>query len=208
MLGLNALPRSFGSFSRLIAVSMLLGGTVLFGSHPATAEDAKKDANAVIQPDELNPKGVPASLAKPPEVATFYVWQETDDTWRVKVKTLKHKHDFTGHIKVNGGKVVRIFDFTGLEAGPKKKGKSSEDFGKWNAERNEIDFKFQTHGGEDSFSFKVDPNVESITFDLKIDNAQRPKQVHVGSKAAIPPNMPFTLATGKAKPVEKPATEK
>ncbi|HEY4263134.1 MAG TPA: hypothetical protein VGM98_23430 [Schlesneria sp.] len=195
--------RRVGKFYRSSMWSLLCGGTVLFTSLPANSEDVKNDAGTVIDQSEISPKGHPPSLQKPADNPQIFLWQEGDDTWRVRVRTQKKKRDFTGTIKVHGGKLVNIFDFSGLEAGKQKKGKGSEDFGKWNAERDQIDFKFQTHGGEDGFAFKVDAKVESVMFDLKTDNAYHADQIHIGLKEKHPPRVPFTLSNSRPKPAEE-----
>src|SRR5262249_5283380 len=71
--------------------------------------------------------------------------------WHVHVTSGK-KITFNGTSTVADGKVTKVFGFENLEVGkdPKK-----SDFGQVNAERTRIDFRFVTHGGEDSFSFKV-----------------------------------------------------
>jgi len=204
MFQLWSLLRNVGGSYRSSTWLLLFCGAVLFSALPAISEDAKSDADTVIEPSEISPKGHPPSLKKPADNPAVFLWQEGEDTWRVRVRTQKKKREFTGTIKVRGGKFVKIFDFSGLEAGSKKKGKSSEDFGKWNAEHDTIDFKFQTHGGEDGFAFKVDPKVESIKFDLKTDDAYHADQIHIGLKEAHPPRVPFTLSSGKAKLAEEP----
>ena len=209
-------PRITGHFFRSTIGLLSVGIGVLFSAMPLMSDDTKKTADVVIEHEEISPKGHPPSLSKPADAPTVYLWQEGDDTWRLRVRTKKQKHEFTGVIKVNGGKLVKIFDFTGLEAGQKKRGKNkkTEDFGKWNDARTQIDFKFLTQGGEDGFAFKVDPKVESVMFDLKTDNARHAEQIRIGLKEKNPPSVPFTLsnkpkAADKAgdKPVEAPATE-
>jgi hypothetical protein len=181
---------------------MLVCGAVLLSVNPAISDDAKTDSEKVIEQDEINPKGHPPGLGKPVKAPTVFLWQEGDDTWRLRFRTQKNKREFTGTIKVHGGQVVKIFDFSELEA-PGKKKSSTTDFGKWNAERDEIQFRFHTRGGEDGFAFKVDPKVESVTFDMKTDNAYHADQIFIGLKETHPPKVPFTLSNSRAKPVEE-----
>ena len=81
--------------------------------------------------------------------------------------------------------------------GERRSGKKRRagDLGRWNAERNRIDFKFITNGGDDAFSFTVDRKVDQITFDLKIDDKYQAKHVKIGINEKSPTEVPFALAT-------------
>lgn len=180
-----------------------------YGTHAAEKKKGKPDKQSkqteVTETPvaELDPDGKPAGNEKKVDGARLFLWHE-NGVWKIRTRTKKDAHQFTGVIDIKGGKFKSISNYDGLEAGGKKKKKKPQDIGHWNAAKDKIDFNFRTVGAEDGFDFVVDKNATELSFDFKIDGYGHGRIIRVGGKEQMPAAAQFTLP---AHPVAKDAAK-
>ena len=151
---------------------------------PMAAAVAEDEA-AVIK---VNPVGEPKELGAG-EGIRYFLWYDAAG-WHLRTDSGGRKHDFTGLIKVAGGKVTRIANFGNLETGKKKK---KMDLGILSKDKTEITFKFTTSKRHDGFDFQVDDAASAIKFQLMIDGGAKPGRVLIGASGQPAPEEVFAL---------------
>jgi hypothetical protein len=140
----------------------------------------------------INPQGHPKNF-KEGKVTGYAVWHSKKG-WHLRTTTRKREHQFRGHIRVEGGTVVKIHSYH-LE----KEGKL-EDRWKVGPKRHTITFDFKTDKGIDGINFTVSKKAMRIRFDLHVDGKNEPGHVFVGSAGIHPDQIPFELV---AHPLKK-----
>ncbi len=184
---------------------------ILVSSQPVEAADKDEATEKETPVVEVNPDGQPKGYDKAPDGPTYYLWRD-GDVWHLRTKTKKKTHQFHGLIRIKGGTVKKIYNFSGLEAQPRKKGKKGQaapaDIGRWNDARNEIEFKFRTSGGEDGFDFQLSDKATDLSLDLKLDGYEHRGRIVVGKDAQTPPQPVFTIAIPQDQPDKKKGSAK
>jgi hypothetical protein len=146
---------------------------------------AAEEKEAVIK---VNPIGEPKSLGEGDGIR-YFLWYDAAG-WHLRTDSGGRKHDFTGLIKVVGGKVTRIANFGNLETGKKKK---KADLGILSKGKDEITFKFTTSKRHDGFDFQVDDAATSIKFQLMIEGGVKPGRVLIGAAGQPASDEVFSL---------------
>jgi hypothetical protein len=133
----------------------------------------------------INPQGKPKNF-KEGKVTGYAVWHSKKG-WHLRTTTRKREHHFRGHIRVEGGTLVKVHSFH-LE----KEGRL-EDHWKVGPKRHTITFDFKTDKGIDGINFTVNKKATLIHFALHIDGKNEPERVFIGSAGARPGQIPFDL---------------
>lgn len=143
------------------------------------------------KPETLDPEGKwpRYAVGQPRRV---HVWH-SGDSWHVRTTTRKNQTvNFTGMVKIVGGVMTDIGGFGGLETGKGKKPEQrlrTGDWGTWNKEKTQLQFKFSTKGMEDGFDFKVSDKAESVEFSFSAPASE----IFIGKNGQHPSTSSFTL---------------
>jgi hypothetical protein len=168
-----------------VAVAILAFPGTLLGQKKKKADATDPPVDQIIQVD---PVGQPVNYVKPEkgQGPRLFVWW-ADGAWHVRSKTPKKKRTFDGNIHVVGGKVIKIFNFQGMETA------KNRDVGLLNTARTTISFRFTTKGAEDGFDFVVSPTAKSVQFEVRLDGYPHPEAIAVGAKGVRAPQGTFTF---------------
>ncbi|QDT56526.1 hypothetical protein Pan44_45810 [Caulifigura coniformis] len=160
------------------------------GSKPAAPKEAaekpaeKKEVERV--PVKLDIKHVGRPLGKELDVSSrYYVWSDPDG-WHIRSACKSgYFAGFQGEITAINGTFEKIRPIA-LEA----KG-AHPDSWLLNPERTTLKFTMHTGDKPDGFDFTIKGKDASLTFDLKIGNKERPKQIFIGYDNLHPPKSFF-----------------
>ncbi len=143
---------------------------------------------AAPQPDKkphLDPHGEPKGLVAG-HPRSYFVWHDAHG-WHLRSTTEKVKHQFKGHIEVEGGTIEKIHSYK-LE----KTGELADQW-KLDSSKHGVKFDFETDGGIDGINFHVSKDAKSIRFKLLIDGKEQTEHIHIGRAGHHPKDNPFTL---------------
>jgi hypothetical protein len=121
------------------------------------------------------------------------IWFE-DGKWNLRMTSRDNpgKKDerviFKGSVRVEGDRLIR--EFQALDTAKKAK---DADWYLPHKDGKGFDFQFATFGKTDGVNFKVGKEATSITFRLRIDGNDDPKQILIGKKNQNPEKADFTL---------------
>lgn len=150
-----------------------------------------------LRADEPDPEGRWPKY-KVGQQARCVIWRD-DNVWHIRTTTAHdQKVVFTGVIKVVGGNITGLGHLNLLEGG---KGKEPPKV-KMEAPaipKDTLEFKFTTHGKEDGVDFTVSERATEVSFVVKIDGADVPDKIFVGSGGKHPSAAAFRLPNQKAK---------
>lgn len=120
----------------------------------------------------------------------FFLWHDADG-WHLHTRTAGKSREFSGTIKVAGGKIYELRNVGGLER--------KKDVGHINSTGNEVKFRFRTAEHGDGIDFKVSADVTRLEFELNVGGYGHPNAVEIGAKSQHPPASIFTIVV-KEKP--------
>jgi hypothetical protein len=180
---------------RRVARLLLVALFVAVSLTPLPGQEAKPPAAndpPITDVIEINPVGEPAPYARRGNLKGphYFVWYDAGG-WHLRTTTKEISHEFSGTIRVVGGTVTKIENFSGLEARPGQKGKN--DIGRLDESRRNITFKFATKGREDGFDFKVGPTAETLQFNLKVNGYGHREMILIGGEGTAAPQAAFSL---------------
>lgn len=110
----------------------------------------------------------------------FLIWRDNNG-WHLRTTTGRNKHTFSGEITADSGFISEVFAIS----------TERKDWVILKDPRRVV-FNLNTDGAIDGFDFRT--NANNLRFNLNIDGKVRPNVVYIGSKAANPPAVPFTLS--------------
>jgi len=110
----------------------------------------------------------------------FLIWRDNNG-WHLRTTTGRNKHTFSGEITADSGFISEVFAIS----------TERKDWVILKDPRRVV-FNLNTDGAIDGFDFRT--NANNLRFNLNIDGKVRPNVVYIGSKAANPPTVPFTLS--------------
>jgi hypothetical protein len=167
--------------TRLLSVSLTLALSLVLSAY-ADADDKAETINPIGRWPKY-------AVGQPSRIV---IWHN-ENGWHVRTTSLdKHRAVFTGTVKVSGGNLVDISGFGVLEKGKSGRGRAV-DWGTWNKEKTQLNFRFITVGKEDGFDFTVSPEATAVQFTLAIDGNALRKQIFIGREGQNPPATTFEL---------------
>ncbi len=110
----------------------------------------------------------------------YLIWRDNNG-WHLRTTTGRNKHTFSGEIIADSGFISEVFAINT----EKKDSVVLKD-------PRRVVFNLNTDGAIDGFDFRT--NANNLRFNLNIDGKVRPNVVYIGSRAANPPSVPFTLS--------------
>ena len=110
----------------------------------------------------------------------FLIWRDNNG-WHLRTTTGRNKHTFSGEITADSGFISEVFAIS----------TEKKDWVILKDPRRVV-FNLNTDGAIDGFDFRT--NANNLRFNLNIDGKLRPNVVYIGSRAANPPAVPFTLS--------------
>ncbi|MFY9225712.1 MAG: hypothetical protein WAQ98_23745 [Blastocatellia bacterium] len=110
----------------------------------------------------------------------YLIWRDNNG-WHLRTTTGRNKHTFSGEIIADSGFISEVFAIS----------TERKDWVVLKDPRRVV-FNLNTDGAIDGFDFRT--NANNLRFNLNIDGKLRPNVVYIGSRAANPPAVPFTLS--------------
>lgn len=123
------------------------------------------------------PKGMGEGSSK-----RFMLWRDNNGVWSLRTTTGRNQHRFSGEILAEGG----TFSEVNVISTEKKDWVITKD-------PKRIVFNLNTNGAIDGFNFRTTAN--NLKFSLYVDGETRSNLIYIGSQAANPSSIPFTLPT-------------
>jgi len=165
------------------------------GAKPSAPNaEAEKPAEKEVErvPVKLDIKHAGRPLGKELDVSSrYYVWSDPDG-WHIRSACKSgYFAGFQGEITAINGTFEKIRPIA-LEA----KG-AHPDSWSLNPERNTLKFAMHTGDRPDGFDFTIKGKDASVTFDLKIGNKERAKQIYIGHDNLHPPKAFFEFPARK-----------